>query len=472
MIIYNELLNTDKSLIKAKILNNILQGNSLEILKLLPSEFVDMSITSPPYFGLRNYETKNVVWDGIANCDHKWTYYKTKGISGGTKTEKLKTKGQENYQIVNPTENAFCEKCGAWYGELGQEPTVKLFIKHLADIFDEVKRILKPTGSFYLNISDSFMGSNKPSQKNIRNKSLMGIPERIMLELTDRGWILRNKIVWEKNAVPESMNDRFTRTWEYMYFFTKEENYYFEQQLEESTYVDNRPSGMERNAKAYREKIKTGGKKDLMNPEEHSGHGMKGHSGYYNEDGTPIGIPGMRNVRDVWKINTQPFISKKYGDFEKDHFASYPEALVRTPIEASVPKQICSNCGKHRLKVYDKLGESSYENMKGKDTSHFRSEQGIKQNMRADRECYERPAVEKYIECGCEEPTYNNAGIVLDPFNGTGTTCVEAIRQGVNYIGLELNEMFAKISEARIKQFRKSEEMIKKRMKKNVEKFL
>ena len=172
MIIYNKLLNTDKSLIKAKILNNILQGNSLEVLKLLPSEFVDMVITSPPYYGLRNYETKNVVWElDITNCDHKWNYYKTKGISGGTKTEKLKTKGQENYQIVKPSENAFCEKCGAWYGELGQEPTVELFIKHLADIFDEVKRVLKPTGSFYLNISDSFMGSNKPSQENIKNKS-------------------------------------------------------------------------------------------------------------------------------------------------------------------------------------------------------------------------------------------------------------------------------------------------------------
>lgn len=458
MITYKELLNTEHQLIKMKILNNIVQGNSLEVLKLLPSEFVDMVITSPPYYGLRNYETVNVVWDNVTNCDHKWNYYKTKGISGGTKTEKLKTKGQENYQIVKPSENAFCEKCNAWLGELGQEPTVELFIKHLADIFDEVKRVLKPTGSFYLNISDSFMGSNKPSQENIRNKSLMGIPERIMLELTNRGWILRNKIVWEKNAVPESMNDRFTRTWEYMYFFVKEENYYFEQQLEESTYVDNRPSGMERHGQVYRDKVKANVAKSSVSAEK------------VNYDN--ITISGIRNTRDIWKISTQPFISTKFGDFEKDHFASYPEALVRIPIMASVPKQICSNCGNYRLKVYDKLGESSYENMKGKDTSQFRSEQGIKQNMRADRECYERPAIERYIECGCDDPAYNNAGIVLDPFNGTGTTCIEAIRQEVNYIGLELNDMFVKMSEARIRTFRKSEEMIKQRMKKNINKFI
>lgn len=752
-----------------EIINTILRGNALSVLKKIPDNSIDVCMTSPPYYGLRNYETINEVWDGVTDCDHQWEYYKTKGISGGTRTEKLKIKGQENYQIVKPTENAFCKKCGAWWGELGQEPTVELFIKHLADIFDEVKRVLKPTGSFYLNISDSFMGSGKPSQDNIRNKSLMGVPERIMLELTNRGWILRNKIIWEKNAVPESMNDRYTRTWEYIYFFTKEEDYYFEQQLEEATYKENRPSGFYRHGESYRNKLKSNSSKQPTGEKQN-----------YDD----VAISGIRNARDIWRISTQPFIASRYGDFEKDHYAcvsndtecltidgwkkynevsnldliatynieknlsefeqlqrvniydyngnllslgkrdlqilqthnhrnivinrknklkikygyeleakdkiltntkinfiendgigiylaeligwiiaeghykqwvknkikqigaieiyqnggknekridfllkklkinntkkehntrkntfswylpiqpqinkileicpfkilnkflislpqkeckylfnglicgdghirpddgrieftqyskqcrdwfqilsfrlgytsinsgnhvfltkrnkiglattdgkssinikqyngkvwcpttnngtwiarrngrifitgnSYPEELVQRPISASVPKQICSNCGNYRLKVYDKLGESSYENMKGKDTSHFRSEQGIKQNMRADRECYDRPAVEKWIECGCDNPSYTEAGIILDPFMGTGTTAIEAIRQDVNYIGIELNDNFWKMSEARIKTFRKSEEMIKKRMQKNIERFI
>lgn len=767
-----------------EIINTILKGNALSVLKNIPDNSIDTCMTSPPYMGLRNYETMNEIWDGVADCNHQWRYYKTKGISGGTNTEKLKIKGQENYQIVQPTQNAFCSHCNAWWGELGQEPTVELFIKHLADIFDEVKRVLKSTGSFYLNISDSFMGSGKLSQNNIRNKSLMGVPERIMLELTNRGWILRNKIIWEKNAVPESMNDRYTRTWEYIYFFTKEENYYFEQQLEETSYKDNRPSGMHRHGQDYRDKLKTNSSKEPT-----------GEKQVYDK----VAISGIRNARDIWKISTQPFIASKYGDFDKDHYAcvsedteiltingwkkyteleycdlqnkrpkyilvatynlnkkiieyqrleyinkydfkgqlyeiknsyldilitenhkniiinrknieviktinelelkdsikllapvnykenngigiylaeligwiiaeghyikwiknkikqigaieiyqnagknekridfllkklqiphikkerkrkyknkiknqivwylkksplidwilenipyknlnnflislpqneiqalfnglvagdghirkddkrisitqynkkfhdwfqilsmrlgyhpltnnihtfltkktkinirntngkskniklkkyngkvwcpttnngtwiarrngkifitgnSFPEELVRRPILASVPKHICSNCGNYRLKVYDKLGESSYENMKGKDTSHFRSEQGIKQNMRADRECYDRPAVEKWIECGCDNPSYTKTGIILDPFMGTGTTAIEAIRQDVNYIGIELNDNFIKMSEARIKTFDKSEEIIKKRMQNNMERFI
>lgn len=474
MIKYEELLSINKSIIIPKILNSIIQGNNLDILKLLPDNFVDMCITSPPYYELRNYETQGVVWDGIANCDHVWEYYKTKGISGGTNTEKLKTKGKENFQIVLPTENGFCKKCNAWKGELGQEPTIELFIKHLADIFDEVKRILKPTGSFYLNISDSYMGSNKQQQKNIKDKSLMGIPERIMLELIDRGWILRNKIIWEKpNPVPESMLDRFTRSWEYLFFFTKNEKYYFEQQLEKALYIDNRPSGMERHAEEYRKKVY----RELTQKEKNitknvAASGFVGHSGNYDKDGNYRGTPGLRNVRDVWEIKTQPFIANRYGDFETDHFASFPEELIRKPILASVPKEICSNCGNYRLKIYEKIGESSYENMKGQDTSKFRSEQGIKQNMRAEKECYERPVIERFEECGCDNPSYTKSGIVIDPFNGTGTTCIEAIRQEVNYIGLELNEKYAEISEARISTFKKSEEMSKLNMKNNLRKFL
>jgi len=477
MIDYKELLQTDSALILSKILNNVIHGNNLEVLKLFPSDFADTCITSPPYYGLRNYETKNVIWD-ITNCDtkceHNWEYYKTRGISGGTNTDKLKTKGQDNYQIVNPTENAFCTKCGAWWGELGQEPTVELFVKHLADIFDEVKRVLKPTGSFFLNISDSYMGGGKPKQKNIRNKSLMGVPEKIMIELINRGWILRNKVIWQKpNPVPESMVDRFTRSWEYIYFFTKNEDYYFEQQLEKALYEDNRPSGMERNGEQYRRKVnRTLTQKEKTITKNVAASSFVGHSGGFDENGNFMGIPGLRNVRDIWNIKTQPFVSARYGDFDSDHFASYPEELVKVPISSTTPKQICSNCGNYRLKGYTKIGESSYENMIGVDTSKFRSEQGIKQNMRADRECYERPVIETYTECGCDNPTYTESGIVIDPFHGTGTTSIEALRQGVNYIGIELNKQYVDISEARIDTFKKTEEMIKKRMSNSLGKFL
>jgi DNA modification methylase len=110
-----------------------------------------------------------------------------------------------------------------WKGQLGQEQTPELFISHLCDIFDEVKQVLKPEGVLFVNIDDSYGD----------NKSLMGIPEMFLLQMINRGWILRNKIVYAKsNPMPESVKDRFTCDWEPVFFFTKREKYYFEQQLE------------------------------------------------------------------------------------------------------------------------------------------------------------------------------------------------------------------------------------------------
>lgn len=336
MIQYSELL---KKLVIDKIKNEIIHGNNLEVLKLLPDNFINMCITSPPYYGLRKYETENVVWGGNPECNHEWEYYTTKGISGGKNSKKVQIKGKENYQIVKPSTNAFCKNCSAWFGELGQEPSVELYVSNLANIFDQVKRVLTPDGSFYLNISDSIMNSSKPKHNNIGTKSMMGVPERLMIELINRGWILRNKIIWDKNAVPESMKDRFTRTWEYLYFFTKNENYYFEQQLEEATYKDNRLSGMERNAENYRKKVyRNLTTKEKLVTKNVASSSFVGHSGGYDEDGKYMGTPGFRNVRDIWKIPTQPFIAKKYGFTDIDHFAVFPEKLVRIPIKASVPE--------------------------------------------------------------------------------------------------------------------------------------
>jgi len=125
----------------------LIQGNVLEALKQIPDNSIDCIITSPPYWGLRKYpDDANIIWDGDPNCQHEWETYERKGQSGGTKSEKVHIKGLENFQIVPNTQQAFCKKCGAWFGQLGLEPTLELYIQHLLQITAELKRVLKPTG--------------------------------------------------------------------------------------------------------------------------------------------------------------------------------------------------------------------------------------------------------------------------------------------------------------------------------------
>lgn len=153
----------------------------------------------------------------------------------------------------------FCENCGGWIGQLGLEPTRDDFIEHLCLIFDECCRVLKASGTMFVNLGDSYSKPHKyntyqdpkyyQKTKNtkclmemkvrkedhkIRAKSLCNIPNKFADEMILRGWILRNEIIWYKPAcMPQSMRDRFTNDFEKIFFFTKSPKYYFEQQFEE-----------------------------------------------------------------------------------------------------------------------------------------------------------------------------------------------------------------------------------------------
>lgn len=176
--------------------NQIICGDSLEVLKTLPSESVDCVVTSPPYYGLRDY-----------------------GMDA----------------------------------QIGLEPTYEEYINNLCKIFDEVKRVLKKEGTCFVNLGDTYKGAGGASrhqgysdpkhktgragthaepmanpQGKIQPKSLMLIPERFAIEMIERGWILRNKLVWiKRNAMPESVQDRWKKAHEYIFFFVKSQKYYF-----------------------------------------------------------------------------------------------------------------------------------------------------------------------------------------------------------------------------------------------------
>lgn len=236
-------------------LNKIYTGHSLEVLKTFPDCSVNMCITSPPYWGLRDYKTNPAIWND------------------------------------------------GWQGELGAEPDFNQYINHLYDVFDEVKRILKDDGTCWVNIGDTY-----------HNKTLSLIPFRFAIEMQNRGWTVRNVIIWQKsNATPQSAKDRFTVDFEYLFFFSKNKKYYFEQQLEpikQSTY--NRcKSGCGINKGANYQGL------NKTNFEQLQQKMLSGE------------ISG-RNKRTVWQIATHAY----HGA----HFAVFPPSLIETPIKAGCPE--------------------------------------------------------------------------------------------------------------------------------------
>ena len=146
----------EKRKMKKLDLNKIYKGNCLDVLKTFPDESVDMCITSPPYWGLRAYGTNPIIWDDDGLCEHEWgddLLHPTRGNRGEAVESRHESAGIKQPLV---TDSNLCSKCGAWRGELGLEPDFNLFIKHLCDIFDEVKRVLKPHGSCWVNLGDTY----------------------------------------------------------------------------------------------------------------------------------------------------------------------------------------------------------------------------------------------------------------------------------------------------------------------------
>lgn len=317
-------------------MNEILDGDALERLRDLPDETVDMCLTSPPYFGLRDY-----------------------GVPG----------------------------------QIGQESSPEEYVERLLLVFGEVNRVLKPTGTLWLNIGDSYAGSCQgagtkvPSAKQKSNrgtqymltdthkspllhvrgckaKDMLGIPWMLAFALRDAGWYLRQDICWYKpNVMPESVKDRCTKSYEHVFLLAKSKNYYFDgdairEPCSESSIADYQRRKTLNN--------KGGGK--------HSYEGVRpdlcrSRADYYAAD-------QMRHARDVWMINTKPY--------KGAHFATFPEELAQRCILAGCPK----------------------------------------------------------------------GGLVLDPFAGSGTTAVVAQRLNRQYVGIELNPAYVTLAQERIQRGR------------------
>lgn len=306
----------------------ILVGDVRTRLKEIDDESVQCVVTSPPYWGLRDYGTAK--WEGgLQACDHLGNPMATR--------HKINANTNGSNDVKNSAIREFfkdiCKKCGAKRidSQLGLEATPQEFVTNLCDVFDEVWRVLKTDGTLWLNLGDSYAGSGKGPAGNLgakhnerhlehkhsaivpeglKPKDLVGIPWRVAFALQERGWYLRQDIIWAKpNVMPESVRDRCTKSHEYIFLLTKSSKYYYDHiaikepvsevslKRSQSGWKTNRPSA----------KTSTAGiDVDIM--------------------GNRFVNPEGRNKRDVWFIPT--------ASFKGAHFAVMPEKLVEPCILA------------------------------------------------------------------------------------------------------------------------------------------
>jgi DNA modification methylase len=276
-------------------------GNNLDLLKEMPDQSVNCVVTSPPYWGLRDYGTGE--WEGgDEDCDHVANPNATKKFGNEEfnkncpAREMTKTKGY--YEDV-------CPKCGAVRtdNQLGQEDTPEEFAENLVELFREIRRVLKDDGTVWLNIGDTY---------GYPPKNLVGIPWRVAFALQDDGWILRQDIIWSKpNPMPESVKDRCTKAHEYIFLFAKNKKYYF----------DN---------KSIQEDARNWGTRDRTNGKYTSGHAPTLGGNHAGLVGKEWEENPKKNKRSVWTISTKPF--------KGAHFAVYPIKLIEPCILAGCPK--------------------------------------------------------------------------------------------------------------------------------------
>ncbi len=316
--------------------NQVIQGDALEVLRMLPDASVECVVTSPPYFQVRSYE--------------------------------------------------------AGAGEYGQEAHVDEWVAHLRAVAGEVARVLVPWGAFWLNIADVYArtpGEGAPA------KSLLLGPERLAQALSADGWIVRNRLAWAKpNPLPSPAADRLTQSWEFVYFLVRSRRYFFD--LDAIREPLARPQ-VPRSRVAERRRSHRGREHGHSGLTRLSREGLGGH---------PLG----KNPGDAWRIA---------GARVRGHGASFPPELIRRPILATCPEKVCLGCG-----------------------------QPWQRDGHPVRFVGGAPRPRALVPCECGVAT--RPGLVLDPFMGSGTTALVARRYGRDWLGIELNPEYVRLTRERL----------------------
>lgn len=378
-------------------------GDCLDVLQKLPAESVQCCVTSPPYWGLRNYSYCPCARNAVAQSD-------CQRCSGTGKITEVVEK------------------------QIGLESTLKEYIMKLTEVFRGVRRVLRKDGTFWLNIGDSYgsgtaMGrqvskaakhgygtnseiANRKKGSKAVSKELLGIPWRLAFTLQDDGWFLRQDIIWHKpSTMPESITDRCTKAHEYLFLLVKNARYYFDQE-------------------AIREK--TGSECD----------------------------PEGRNKRSVWTIASASYPGAHFAVFPAELVK--PCILAGTSEEGC-----CAKCGAPWRRITEKERKATRPGRPGRKTKvlGFNAMDGRRldsygRDRRYDKYIGSRAPL-NYItqtttvgwepSCKCEEKAKDRC-LVLDPFAGTSTVGVVARECNCRFIGIDLSEEYCRQSAKRLGQ--------------------
>jgi DNA modification methylase len=433
-------------------------GDNREVLRTLPDESVQCVVTSPPYWGLRDYGTAS--WDGgDPECDH------VERVMKPSRKSTLDDHGEDGRSpyldsLAGIPFKGTCGKCGAIRQDrqLGLEQTPEEYVAAMVDVFREVRRVLRKDGTLWLNLGDSYASDIKGSggdgttsslgttghaqsaagtkrsgdrqriaeprriQHGLKPKDLVGIPWRVAFALQADGWYLRSDIIWAKpNPMPESVTDRPTKSHEYLFLLSKSATYHYDADAVREDFADERMG----NPGTYRNGYSEGaGRNDAA---------TKGVAWLKGEE------RGGRNRRSVWTIATKPYPGA--------HFATFPEALVEPCILAGTSAAgACATCGAPWERVVERP-ENPYP---GSSHTHERdAEQGGTQTHASGKPAGTIMAQRWHARGAggtttgfrrtCSHDGDPVPCVVLDPFAGTGTVGAVAQRLSRRALLIDLN---------------------------------
>ena len=517
---------------------SIRTGHVLDVLRTLETDSVHCVVTSPPYWGLRSYGHHEVqvafTYDGTGRLDPDH-FPARRGAYPGSQKFRLKWRAAERQGV-------FCRWHCCWIGTIGLEPTLGQWLANMVAIFREVRRVLRPDGTAWVNMGDSYAhsgasGGGTPSGHpdagranakaaqgqidrragtGLKAKDIVGQPWRLAFALQDDGWYLRGENIWAKpNPMPESVLDRPTRAHEYVFQLSPSARYFYDRDAVRTPYTEASLKRIEQPTFWEQE----GGEKDygrtgtnpnrsarqtLENVAKRMRDGFRGENderqGAYVNQGElqsnhevtrkPAGWNdgpteddkvgryseqpkkakrqrgharphqgfdedwGHRskleqsifgaNLRSVWWIAIQPFAGA--------HFATFPTKIPETCILASTSAHgVCAECGAQWERVTAPTAELEAQREERKRTWEP-SEGGKEVNTAFSKTPgvrTEANSLGRKPTCGCGADV--KPAVVLDPFSGSGTTGLVALRHGRDYVGIELNPDYAEMSRERIR---------------------
>lgn len=335
--------------------NTILTGDALTRLGELETGSVDCVVTSPPYFRLRDYQ--------------------------------------------HP-------------GQIGLESSIGQWVDTLTRITDEIGRVLVPTGTLWLNLGDTY---STHAREGAARKSLLMAPQRLALALLERGWILRNQIIWAKtNAIPSSVSDRLSSKYEVVFLLTRQPRYFFDLDAIRETPLTHLRSPRTRPPRQPRSQRRTHPQQVV--PAHWRGPSTDPDRGLaVLKRQRCVSHPLGKNPGDVWRLPT--------SQYSGAHFATFPAILAERMVLAGCPERRCTQCRRPYERPVHRLG---------------------------------REAVRLALKptCACPPPpdgaSAHEPGIILDPFIGSGTTAIAAEKHGRDWLGIELNPDFVDLATERI----------------------